>query len=179
MTWFNLPNSSMEVSIIAFPLDRWETQGSEKWVCSVIHLVNSYQLFSFGNMDKTLQIDLVKLRFKTKSIWLQNPHLLHNIILSPGNIELQRVFLILMSYFDKSSVSYMSECACVCVCVCVCTHTHTWKRERALAWEQMSLHLRSKRGVELTIQVSKIQSNMGKVPSIIKEFLIWLYFKFK
>ena len=118
MTWFNLPNSSMEVSIIAFPLDRWETQGSEKWVCSVIHLVNSYQLFSFGNMDKTLQIDLVKLRFQTKSIWLQNPHLLHNIILFPGNIELQCVFLILMSYFDKSSVSYMSECVCVCVCTC-------------------------------------------------------------
>ena len=167
MTWFSLPNSSMELSISAFPLDRWETQGSEKWVCSVIHLVNSYQLFSFSNMDKTLQIDLVKLRFKTQSIRFQNPHFLHYIILSPGNIELQHVFLTLMSYSDNSNVSYMSEWVSVCVCVCM----HVCERERALAWEQMSLHLRSKRGIELTLWGSKIQSLIWETcPVSLKSF---------
>ena len=158
MTWFNLPNSAMEVSLTAFSLDRWETQGSEKWVHSVIHLVNSDQLCSFSNMDKTSQIDLVKLRFKTKSIWLQNPHFLRYIILSPGNIELQHVFLTLMSYPDNSSVSYMSEWVNVCVCIFACAHMHVCARERAMAWEQMSLHLWSKKGIELTLQGSKIQS---------------------
>ena len=131
-----------------------------KMSSSVIHLVNSNQLFSFSSMDKTLQIDLVKLRFKTKSIWLQNPHFLRYIILSPGNIELQHVFLTLTSYSDNSSVSYMSEWVnmCVCVCLCVCAHARVCVRERALAWEQMSLHLWSKRGLELTLQGSKIQS---------------------
>ena len=170
MTWFSLPNSSMEVSIHAFPPDRWETQGSEKWVCSVIHLVNSYQLFSFSNMDKTLQIDLVKLRFKTQSIRFQNPHFLHYIILSPGNIELQHVFLTLMSYSDNSSVSYMSEWVSVCVCVRACV----WERVSIGLGIVVSTFMVKKRYRPDTTRKQNTKSNMGNVPSIIKELLIWL-----